>query len=218
MGAGGCRFRQLLHDAGTPVHCSHISCALQSGCSLSGAGAPHLSLNIAVCVRVWFRFLWLIQSASASLAITNHSDLPQKFAFVGLPVEVTVVPNEGFGTLLPKETVHVTLQFSPTSATGACVGLTLSSLPPPHSRLALQITFSCELLSRDGGALRVLRSLRLCSPLNALPLPPFPNLFGTSTPLTLHLLCSHSLLRLRDWYLPTWRLFPPCIVQSTACH
>jgi hypothetical protein len=130
VGAGGCRFRQLLHDAGTRVHGSPNACALQSGCSLSGAGAPHLSLNIAV----WFRFLWLIQSASASLAITNHSDLPQKFAFVGLPVEVTLVPNEGFGTLLPKETVHVTLQFSPTSATGACVGLILSSSTPLSSR------------------------------------------------------------------------------------
>lgn len=82
---------------------------------------------------VWFRVLWPIQSASASLAITNHSDLPQKFAFVGLPVEVTVVPNEGFGTLLPKETVHVTLQFSPTSATGACMGLTLSPTIPLSS-------------------------------------------------------------------------------------
>lgn len=67
------------------------------------------------------------QSASASLAITNHSDLPQKFAFVGLPVEVTVVPNEGFGTLLPKETVHVTLQFSPTSATEHRMSLTLTT-------------------------------------------------------------------------------------------
>jgi hypothetical protein len=60
-----------------------------------------------------------VQSASVALSLTNHSDLPQKFGFVGLPLEITALPNDGLGTLLPRETRQVTLVFSPTSATGA---------------------------------------------------------------------------------------------------
>ena len=58
------------------------------------------------------------QSASATVTLTNNSVLPQKFAFVGLPPEVTVVENGGFGTLLPLESVQRRLVFSPVSATG----------------------------------------------------------------------------------------------------
>ena len=53
-----------------------------------------------------------------TLSIINTSDLPQKFGFVRLPPEIRVVPNQGFGTLLPKETVKVDVLYSPAAATG----------------------------------------------------------------------------------------------------
>ena len=39
--------------------------------------------------------------------MTNHCLLPQLFGFVSLPDFVTIQPNDGFGTLLPGETLHL---------------------------------------------------------------------------------------------------------------
>jgi hypothetical protein len=58
------------------------------------------------------------QSVSLPFTITNTSDLPQKFGFVNLPSEVRVVTNQGFGTLLPRESVIVHAVYSPSAATG----------------------------------------------------------------------------------------------------
>lgn len=70
----------------------------------------------------------LLQSSSLAFTVTNTSNLPQKFGFVGLPPEVRVVPNQGFGTLLPRESVTVNVVYSPTSATGqlGCVLLRMA--------------------------------------------------------------------------------------------
>lgn len=46
------------------------------------------------------------------LGITNQSLLPQKFGFVQLPPCVEVQPNDGFGQLLPRETLTVDVIFS----------------------------------------------------------------------------------------------------------
>lgn len=52
------------------------------------------------------------ESVVVSLEITNRSLLPQKFGFVHLPPGVEVQPNDGFGQLLPCETLPVDVIFS----------------------------------------------------------------------------------------------------------
>ena len=63
-----------------------------------------------------------------TMSITNTSDLPQKFGFVRLPPEIRVVPNQGFGTVLPKETVKVDVLYSPAAATGTLLSSTRAQL------------------------------------------------------------------------------------------
>jgi hypothetical protein len=54
----------------------------------------------------------LHESVVATLSITNTSILPQEFGFVHLPDCVDVQPNDGFGTILPQETISLDLIFS----------------------------------------------------------------------------------------------------------
>uniref|UniRef100_A0A674PN85 Calcium channel, voltage-dependent, L type, alpha 1D subunit, b n=1 Tax=Takifugu rubripes TaxID=31033 RepID=A0A674PN85_TAKRU len=49
-----------------------------------------------------------------SVGLTNLSLLPQEFGFVGVPECIDVQPNDGFGTLLPHETLRFDLIFCPT--------------------------------------------------------------------------------------------------------
>ncbi|KAM4570699.1 cilia- and flagella-associated protein 74 [Fundulus diaphanus] len=48
--------------------------------------------------------------------LTNMSLLPQDFGFVAVPEFIEVQPNDGFGTLLPQETLEIELMFSPKKA------------------------------------------------------------------------------------------------------
>ncbi|XP_053705397.1 cilia- and flagella-associated protein 74-like isoform X2 [Synchiropus splendidus] len=52
------------------------------------------------------------QSIRSTLRLTNLSLLSQEFGFVGVPEFVDVQPNDGFGTLLPQETLEIDLIFS----------------------------------------------------------------------------------------------------------
>lgn len=56
------------------------------------------------------------ESVITSINITNKCCLPQDYGFVHLPKWITVQPNDGFGTLLPHETVSVDVIFSPDRA------------------------------------------------------------------------------------------------------
>jgi hypothetical protein len=56
------------------------------------------------------------QSVSVPLEITNQCALPQKFGFVHLPRELSVPEDDGFGTLLPGETIVRNVVFSPIAA------------------------------------------------------------------------------------------------------
>ncbi|KDO29017.1 hypothetical protein SPRG_06072 [Saprolegnia parasitica CBS 223.65] len=67
------------------------------------------------------------QSVAQRVRITNRSILPQKFAFVHLPPEVRVEPNDGFGTLLPYEAIDADIVFSPSAATEFHTSLTCVS-------------------------------------------------------------------------------------------
>ncbi|XP_019852101.1 PREDICTED: cilia- and flagella-associated protein 74-like isoform X2 [Amphimedon queenslandica] len=53
------------------------------------------------------------ESVYTSIQLTNKSCLPQDFGFVHLPKWLSVQPNDGFGTLLPHETLSVDVIFTP---------------------------------------------------------------------------------------------------------
>ncbi|XP_077940902.1 cilia- and flagella-associated protein 74 isoform X6 [Gasterosteus aculeatus] len=54
----------------------------------------------------------IYQSVKSSVRLTNLSLLPQDFGFLSVPEFIEVQPNDGFGTLLPQETLEIDLIFS----------------------------------------------------------------------------------------------------------
>ncbi|XP_035499668.2 cilia- and flagella-associated protein 74 isoform X3 [Scophthalmus maximus] len=66
--------------------------------------------------EVDFGYCSIHTSAKSSVRLTNLSLLPQDFGFVGAPEFIEVQPNDGFGTLLPEETLEIDLIFSPNKA------------------------------------------------------------------------------------------------------
>ncbi|XP_061700894.1 cilia- and flagella-associated protein 74 isoform X2 [Syngnathoides biaculeatus] len=66
--------------------------------------------------EVDFGYCSIYQSVKSSVRLTNMSLLPQEFGFVGLPEFVEVQPNDGFGTLLPQETLELDIIFSANKA------------------------------------------------------------------------------------------------------
>ncbi|XP_056018167.1 cilia- and flagella-associated protein 74-like isoform X2 [Ostrea edulis] len=58
----------------------------------------------------------IYESTKAKIKLTNKSILPQEFGFVGHPEFVEIQPNDGFGTLLPLETIDLEVIFSPKKA------------------------------------------------------------------------------------------------------
>jgi len=67
------------------------------------------------------------QEISIPLTITNESDLPQRFGFVNLPKCITVSPDEGFGTILPNDSVTCDVVYRPRSAVAHSMNLTLKT-------------------------------------------------------------------------------------------
>ncbi|THD21788.1 hypothetical protein D915_007047 [Fasciola hepatica] len=66
--------------------------------------------------RIDFGITNITETVSASLTLTNHSLLLQNFGIVDAPEYVEIQPNDGFGTILPKETLQLELLFSPSKA------------------------------------------------------------------------------------------------------
>jgi hypothetical protein len=58
-----------------------------------------------------FGFVSVFESAVTSVKLTNTSALPQRFGFVDLPPYCSVQPGDGFGTLLPFESLSVDVIF-----------------------------------------------------------------------------------------------------------
>ncbi|KAM8864226.1 cilia- and flagella-associated protein 74 isoform 2-T2 [Spinachia spinachia] len=59
-----------------------------------------------------FGFCSVHQSVTSSVRLTNPSLLPQDFGFLAVPEFIELQPNDGFGTLLPQETLEIDLVFS----------------------------------------------------------------------------------------------------------
>ncbi|XP_051805300.1 cilia- and flagella-associated protein 74 isoform X1 [Acanthochromis polyacanthus] len=62
--------------------------------------------------EVDFGYCSIYQSVKSSIHLSNISLLPQDFGFVGVPEFIEIKPNDGFGTLLPQETLEIDLIFS----------------------------------------------------------------------------------------------------------
>ncbi|XP_030589922.1 cilia- and flagella-associated protein 74 isoform X2 [Archocentrus centrarchus] len=62
--------------------------------------------------EVDFGYCSIYQSVKSSIRLTNLSLLPQDFGFLGVPEFIEVQPNDGFGTLLPQESLQIDLIFS----------------------------------------------------------------------------------------------------------
>ncbi|KAL1021090.1 hypothetical protein UPYG_G00008690 [Umbra pygmaea] len=58
----------------------------------------------------------IFESVKTSVRLTNLSLLPQDYGFLGIPQFMDVQPNNGFGTILPLETMELDLIFSPKKA------------------------------------------------------------------------------------------------------
>ncbi|XP_025768060.1 cilia- and flagella-associated protein 74 [Puma concolor] len=56
------------------------------------------------------------EAVRTQVSLCNLSLLPQGFGFVGLPKFVDVQPSDGFGTILPLETLQLDVIFQPTKA------------------------------------------------------------------------------------------------------
>ncbi|XP_074655233.1 cilia- and flagella-associated protein 74-like isoform X2 [Tubulanus polymorphus] len=78
--------------------------------------------------KIDFGHCTIHESTKTTVQLTNKSILPQKFGFVGLPDYVDVQPNDGFGTLLPLETIELDIIFSPKKARNFSFELTCKSL------------------------------------------------------------------------------------------
>ncbi|KAM5140335.1 cilia- and flagella-associated protein 74 [Mantella aurantiaca] len=61
--------------------------------------------------EVDFGYCTIFESVVTSIQLTNKSILPQEFGFVGIPEYVDIQPNDGFGILLPMETMTLDVIF-----------------------------------------------------------------------------------------------------------
>ncbi|XP_070615226.1 cilia- and flagella-associated protein 74 isoform X2 [Erythrolamprus reginae] len=58
-----------------------------------------------------FGYCSIYEAVRTTITITNKSILPQEYGFVGLPKFIEVQPNDGFGVLLPLETLTLDVIF-----------------------------------------------------------------------------------------------------------
>ncbi|KAM5266866.1 cilia- and flagella-associated protein 74 isoform 2-T2 [Hipposideros larvatus] len=66
--------------------------------------------------EVDFGYCTIYEAIRTSVSLCNRSLLPQEFGFVGLPKFVDIQPNDGFGTILPLDTLELDVIFQPTKA------------------------------------------------------------------------------------------------------
>ncbi|KAM5320183.1 cilia- and flagella-associated protein 74 isoform 2-T2 [Glossophaga mutica] len=66
--------------------------------------------------EVDFSHCTIYEAIRTSVSLHNHSLLPQAFGFVGLPKCVDIQPNDGFGTIMPLETLELSVIFQPAKA------------------------------------------------------------------------------------------------------
>ncbi|KAM8927645.1 cilia- and flagella-associated protein 74 [Pelodytes ibericus] len=77
--------------------------------------------------EVDFGHCTISEAVRCTVQLTNKSILPQDYGFVGIPEYVEIQPGDGFGTLLPLETMTLDIIFRATKAKEYCFELTCKS-------------------------------------------------------------------------------------------
>nr|XP_048272770.1 cilia- and flagella-associated protein 74 isoform X3 [Myodes glareolus] len=67
-------------------------------------------------LEINFGYCTIYEAIRTEISLSNLSLLPQEFGFVGLPKYVDIQPNDGFGTILPLETLQLDVIFQPIKA------------------------------------------------------------------------------------------------------
>ncbi|XP_036034932.1 cilia- and flagella-associated protein 74 isoform X8 [Onychomys torridus] len=67
-------------------------------------------------LEISFGYCTIYEAIRTEISLSNLSLLPQEFGFVGLPKYVDIQPNDGFGTILPLETLQLDVIFQPIKA------------------------------------------------------------------------------------------------------
>ncbi|XP_030641105.1 cilia- and flagella-associated protein 74 [Chanos chanos] len=68
------------------------------------------------CTKVDFGHCSIYGSVKRTVRLTNRCLLPQDFGFLHIPEFMDVQPGDGFGTILPQQTLEIDLIFSPPKA------------------------------------------------------------------------------------------------------
>ncbi|XP_035200775.1 cilia- and flagella-associated protein 74 isoform X12 [Oxyura jamaicensis] len=74
-----------------------------------------------------FGYCTIYEAVQTNVTLTNKSILPQEFGFVGLPEFVEIQPNDGFGVLLPLESLTLDIIFKANKAKEYSFELTCKS-------------------------------------------------------------------------------------------
>ncbi|XP_061869134.1 cilia- and flagella-associated protein 74 [Colius striatus] len=77
--------------------------------------------------QIDFGHCTIYEAVQANVTLTNKSILPQEFGFVGLPEFVEIQPNDGFGILLPLESLTLDIIFKAPKAKEYSFELTCKS-------------------------------------------------------------------------------------------
>ncbi|XP_065506198.1 cilia- and flagella-associated protein 74 [Caloenas nicobarica] len=77
--------------------------------------------------QINFGYCTIYEAVQANVMLTNKSILPQEFGFVGLPEFVEIQPNDGFGILLPLESLTLDIIFKANKAKEYTFELTCKS-------------------------------------------------------------------------------------------
>uniref|UniRef100_A0A8C3SQ21 Cilia and flagella associated protein 74 n=1 Tax=Chelydra serpentina TaxID=8475 RepID=A0A8C3SQ21_CHESE len=78
-------------------------------------------------VEVNFGYCTIYEAVQTTITLTNKSILPQEFGFVGLPEFVEIQPSDGFGILLPLESLNLDIIFKANKAKEYSFELTCKS-------------------------------------------------------------------------------------------
>uniref|UniRef100_A0A8C0FZ05 Cilia and flagella associated protein 74 n=1 Tax=Chelonoidis abingdonii TaxID=106734 RepID=A0A8C0FZ05_CHEAB len=77
--------------------------------------------------EVNFGYCTIYEAVQTTITLTNKSILPQEFGFVGLPEFVEIQPSDGFGILLPLESLNLDIIFKASKAKEYSFELTCKS-------------------------------------------------------------------------------------------
>ncbi|KAJ7421479.1 cilia- and flagella-associated protein 74 [Willisornis vidua] len=88
--------------------------------------------------QIDFGYCTIYEAVQANVVVTNRCLLPQEFGFVGLPEFVEVQPNDGFGIILPLESLTLDIIFKATKAQEYSFELTCTT------EISRQFKLSCK--------------------------------------------------------------------------